>query len=116
MKSSEALAKFDATLEYINRPQTSFRSGGFPQPYPEQCPVMVNGELLVSKEDGSLAEMNFVKGRTDRKSNLEIVFLADGWYWTWSENNSEDGWSSEEDEPSDEPCQFLGEWEKEESE
>lgn len=115
MKTSEALAKFGATIEYIDRPQDGFSSGGHYQPYPEQCPILRNGELFLPTEDGGEEPMTFVKGRSDDKGNVEIVFGGEWFFWTWNENSAENGWTSAEEEPSDDECQFLGNWEKQEA-
>jgi len=96
--------------KHITRPQDGFydAAGNF-QSYPEQCPRIVDGELVVVAEDGNMHVLDLVKYRAE-KATCEVVFQADGWFWTWEENNAFDGWTSTEDEPSDKDCQFLGEW------
>lgn len=96
--------------DYINRPQTGFYdSSGNYQEYPEQCPRIADGILVVEGEDGELHELELVKHRS-KKSTCEVVFQADGWFWKWDENNAYDGWTATEDEPEDDECQFLGTW------
>ena len=109
MKTNE-IENLGIYLEYVERPQTGFydASGSYQQ-YPEQCPRIVDTELVVFDENRNMHVLDLVKYRAE-KATCEVVFQADGWFWTWEENNAYDGWRSTEDEPSEEHCVDLGKW------
>ena len=111
MKINE-LENLGIYTDYIDRPQTGFYdAAGNYQNYPEQCPRIEDGVLVVEGEDGELHKLDLVKHRSEEAA-CEVVFEADGWFWKWDENNSYDGWTATEDEPDDEDCPFLGPWSK----
>jgi hypothetical protein len=93
----------------FDRQKTGFydASGNFQKS--EQCPRMVDDTLVVEGGDGQMHELELIKHRP-KKSICEVVFQADGWFWKWDENDAYDGWTTTEDEPEDDECQFLGEW------
>ena len=109
MKINE-LKNLGIYTDYIDRPQTGFYdAAGNYQKYPDQCPRIADGVLVVEGENGKTHELALVKHRS-KNSTCEVVFLGDGIFWKWDENNAYDGWTATEDEPKDDECQFLGAW------
>jgi hypothetical protein len=112
MKTLE-LKELEINIEALKTERGGYymESGNYSSKHTEQIPVLKDGILVSLQADGIYTPLTLIKSRADDQGNLEVVFQEEGGYfWKWDENNAYDGWSTQEEEFSDEECDWLGSW------